>query len=102
MSRTVRTFLAAGQEVPRSRGRKKAGRPATGPGGERVSDYPQVMIRLPQQTKTTLETLSAASGVPVWKLVDRAVAVYVRQLPAGERRLIGMPRASRGKTTVES
>ena len=46
------------------------------------------MIRLPRQTKSTLDALSALTGTPIWRLIDQAVAVYVEKLPDGERRLL--------------
>jgi hypothetical protein len=72
------------------RGKKTArlGRPPVGARGERVSDYPQVMIRLPQATKDVLEALSGLTGTPVWRLIDQAVDVYVKQLSESERRLL--------------
>lgn len=66
----------------------RVGRPPVGARGERVSDYPQVMIRLPHETKETLEALSGLTGTPVWRLIDEAVGVYVRQLSDAERRLL--------------
>lgn len=86
-------------EMPSTKVRKKRGRPATGPGGERVSDYPQVMIRLPQPTKATLDALSSVTGVPVWRLVDRAVRAYVESLPVKDRKLIGAVRVARARPT---
>ena len=46
------------------------------------------MIRLPHQTKTTLDALSGLTGTPIWRLVDQAVEVYVQALPEGERKLL--------------
>jgi hypothetical protein len=66
----------------------RMGRPATGLRGEKVSDYPQVMIRLPQQTKAALDALSGATGTPIWRLIDAAVEVYIKSLPDAQRRLI--------------
>ena len=66
----------------------RMGRPATGLRGEKVSDYPQVMIRLPQQTKAALDALSGATGTPIWRLIDIAVAQYIENLPDTQRRLI--------------
>jgi hypothetical protein len=66
----------------------RLGRPPVGARGERVSDYPQVMIRLPQPTKDVLEALSGLTGTPVWRLIDQAVDVYVKQLSESERRLL--------------
>jgi hypothetical protein len=56
--------------------------------GEKVSEYPQVMIRLPRETKATLDALSALTATPIWRLIDRAVAVYVEELPPAERKLL--------------
>ena len=66
----------------------RVGRPPVGARGEKVSDYPQVMIRLPHETKEVLEALSGLTGTPVWRLIDESVRVYVRQLSDAERRLL--------------
>lgn len=71
-----------------SRKAPRLGRPATGVGGEKVSDYPQVMIRLPQPTKDALDALSGATGTPIWRLIDLAVDSYIKGLPEAQRRLI--------------
>ena len=73
----------------------RLGRPPIGRKGERVSDYPQVMIRLPHATKDVLEALSGLTGTPVWRLVDQAVDVYVKQLSDSERRLLASVRQRR-------
>jgi len=66
----------------------RMGRPAAGLRGEKVSQYPQVMIRLPHQTKAALDALSGATGTPIWRLIDLAVATYLDSLPEAQRRLI--------------
>jgi hypothetical protein len=66
----------------------RMGRPATGLRGEKVSEYPQVMIRLPQQTKSALDALSGATGTPIWRLIDTAVDAYIKGLPEAQRRLV--------------
>lgn len=76
----------------------RMGRPATGMRGERVSDYPQVMIRLPQPTKDALDALSGATGTPIWRLIDLAVDGYIKGLPEGQRRLIAGVRDLRAET----
>lgn len=80
----------------------RLGRPPVGDGGEKVSDYPQVMIRLPQQTKAVLEALSGVTGTPIWRLIDRAVDVYVHQLPPAEQRLVAGVRQRRAARGDES
>jgi hypothetical protein len=74
---------------------QRPGRPPIGRKGEKVSDYPQVMIRLPHATKDVLEALSGLTGTPVWRLIDQAVDVYVRQLSDSERRLLASVRQRR-------
>ena len=76
---------------------RKMGRPASGPAGQKVSAYPQVMIRLPHETKATLEALSGATGTPVWQLIDKAVEAYVQQLSPTEQRLVAAVRDSRAR-----
>lgn len=71
---------------PRRRG---PGRPPSGPAGERVSQFPQLTIRLPAATKARLSTLSLLTGTPVWRIIDRAVDAYVRHLPEPERSRLG-------------
>jgi hypothetical protein len=95
----IRGDRGMGNDMAKTR---QSGRPPSGPRGQKVSDYPQVMIRLPRQTKSTLEALSAATGVPVWQLVDRAVAVYVKQLAPSEQKLVADVRARRARPDTES
>jgi predicted DNA-binding protein len=73
----------------------RLGRPPIGRRGEKVSDYPQVMIRLPHETKDVLEALSGLTGTPVWRLIDQAVDTYVRQLSDAERKLLTSVRQRR-------
>jgi hypothetical protein len=76
----------------------RVGRPSLGARGENVSEYPQVMIRLPHRTKAVLEALSAVTGTPIWRLVDQAVDVYVRQLPLAEQKLISGVQSRRAES----
>jgi hypothetical protein len=50
-----------------------------------VSDYPQLTIRLPAATKAKLSTLSLLTANPIWRIIERAVDVYVQNLPEPER-----------------
>jgi alkylated DNA nucleotide flippase Atl1 len=61
-----------------------AGRKPSGDGGERVRDYPPVMLRLPVPTLAKLKALAAVRGVPVWRLIDAAVLAYVGALKGAE------------------
>jgi hypothetical protein len=83
---------------PLKQRRARLGRPPLGENGEKVSDYPQVLIRLPPQTKALLDALSGVTGTPIWRLVDQAVAAYVRHLPGRERRLLAGVHARRAAT----
>jgi len=65
------------------------GRPPAGPGGEHVSRYPQLTIRLPAETKAKLSTLSLLTGTPIWRLIDGAVETYVQHLPEPEKSRLG-------------
>ena len=61
-----------------------AGRKPAGDGGERVRDYPAVMLRLPVATLAKLKALAAVRGVPIWRLIDAAVLAFVAAVPGDE------------------
>ena len=77
----------------------RLGRPPIGRKGEKVSDYPQVMIRLPHETKDVLDALSGLTGTPVWRLIDQAVDAYVKQLSDSEKKLLTSVRQRRAAST---
>ena len=81
-----------------SRPKPRMGRPASGLRGEKVSDYPQVMLRLPRPTKDALDALSGATGTPIWRLIDAAVRDYIKNLPDAQRRLLAGIRELRAET----
>lgn len=83
---------------------RKRGRPASGPGGAKVSNYPQLTVRLPAETKARLTTLSLLTATPVWKIIETAVETYVQHLPDDERKLLGSiaDRLARGDWPVTS
>jgi predicted DNA-binding protein len=89
--------------MPRTTTKKngRAGRPPVGARGEKVSDYPQVMIRLPHATKDVLEALSGLTGTPVWRLIDQAVETYVNQLSDAERKLLVSVQQRRAAASVK-
>ena len=81
-----------------SRQKSRMGRPASGLRGEKVSDYPQVMLRLPRPTKDALDALSGATGTPIWRLIDAAVRDYINSLPDSQRRLLTSIQELRAET----
>jgi predicted DNA-binding protein len=83
---------------------RKRGRPASGPDGAKVSNYPQLTVRLPAETKARLTTLSLLTATPVWKIIETAVETYVQHLPDDERKLLGSiaDRLARGDWPVTS
>lgn len=61
-----------------------AGRKPAGDGGERVKDYPSVMLRLPIATLAKLKAAAAVQGVPSWRVINAAVLAYVEALTGAE------------------
>lgn len=83
---------------------RRRGRPPAGPGGEKVSAYPQLTVRLPAETKAKLSTLSLLTGAPIWRIIDRAIETYVAELPEPDRSRLGeiAERLVRGNWPVTS
>lgn len=77
------------RERERASVRKRPGRPASGPKGEKVSSYPQLTTRLPPETKAKLNTLSLLTNTPIWQIIEKAIEAYVQHLPESERELLG-------------
>jgi hypothetical protein len=71
------------------------GQPPKGPDGERVSEYPSLLVRIPKATKRQLQALSAIRRVPQWTLVDQAILKYIDTLPEDERQQIDQSRSRR-------
>jgi hypothetical protein len=82
----------------------KRGRPPAGPGGKKVSDYPQLTVRLPAETRARLSTLSLLLAQPMWQIIDDALNTYVRNLPASDQKILGpiVDRLVRGDWPVTS
>ena len=74
---------------PRSKIRRRAGRPPAGAKvGEKVKDYPQLSIRVPQEMKARLNAVSAVTGLAQWRVVVEAINCYVHDLPPRDRELV--------------
>lgn len=68
---------------------RRIGRPPAGAReGEKVKDYPQLSIRLPDDVKATLQALSLVTSRPQWRLISDAIECYLRDRPEGERRMV--------------
>ena len=63
--------------MAKKRGR---GRPPAGIGGKPSSQYPQLAVRVPQETIDQCTTIAEALEVPQWQVVREAVARYHRQI----------------------
>jgi predicted DNA-binding protein len=87
-------------KVPKER--RRIGRPPAGARlGEKVTDYPQLSIRLPTEVKAKLHALSLVRARPQWRLIIDAIDCYFRTRPAAEQALVQelLGRAKRpGKT----
>lgn len=79
-------FPAAPTALPAAIRRRApgAGRKPAGDDGERVKDYPTVMLRLPVATLAQLKAAAAVRGVPAWRLINEAVLAFVEGLTGAE------------------
>jgi len=74
-------------KVPKQR--RRIGRPPAGArAGEKVKDYPQLSIRLPEDVKAKLQALSVIASKPQWRIITEAIDCYLRERPEGEQRLV--------------
>jgi predicted DNA-binding protein len=85
-----------------SKERRRIGRPPAGAReGEKVKDYPQLSIRLPNDVKAKLQALSLIASRPQWRIITDAIDCYVRGRSDAERRmvdeLVGRSRARSSK-----
>jgi predicted DNA-binding protein len=69
--------------------RRRIGRPPAGArAGERVKDYPQLSIRLPDDVKAKLRALSLLGARPQWRIIAEAIEGYLRERPEAERQMV--------------
>jgi predicted transcriptional regulator len=72
-----------------SKRRRPIGRPPAGArAGERVKDYPQLSIRLPDDVKAKLRALSLIAARPQWRIISDAIEGYLRDRPQSERHMV--------------
>jgi CheY-like chemotaxis protein/predicted DNA-binding protein len=73
----------------RTETRRRRGRPPAGElPDERVSDYPQLSLRVPSATMDRLQAIAEITGEPQWKVLSAAVNQYIDELPADRRQLL--------------
>ena len=71
------------------RDRRKVGRPPAGAKeGEKVTDYPQLSVRVPLEFKARLNALSAVTGLAQWRVIVEAINCFNDDLPKTERDLV--------------
>jgi hypothetical protein len=69
--------------------RRRAGRPPAGAKvGEKVKDYPQLSIRVPQEMKARLNAVAAVTGLAQWRVVVEAINCFVHDLSPQDRELV--------------
>jgi predicted DNA-binding protein len=69
--------------------RRRVGRPPAGAReGEKVKDYPQLSIRVPNEFKARLNALSAVTGLAQWRVVVEAINCFFQDLPPQDRELV--------------
>jgi predicted DNA-binding protein len=83
---------------------RKRGRPPAGRDGEKVSDYPQLTVRLSPEARARLNTLSLLLAQPASRIIDQALEVYVQHLPEEDQKILGplVARLARGDWPVTS
>jgi predicted transcriptional regulator len=89
-----------------SKERRRIGRPPAGAReGEKVKDYPQLSIRLPNDVKAKLQALSLIASRPQWRIITEAIDCYIKGRTDSERRmvdeLVGRSRA-RGRSRTKN
>ena len=69
--------------------RRRAGRPPAGAKyGEKVTDYPQLSIRVPVEFKARLNALSAVTGLAQWRVIVEAIDCLLHGLTPTDRALV--------------
>jgi CheY-like chemotaxis protein/predicted DNA-binding protein len=76
--------------APERKTPNKGGRPPAGVrDGERVTDYPQLSVHVPDELRLRLQALAQVTGQPQWRVLAAAVDTYIERLGEDERKLIG-------------
>jgi hypothetical protein len=69
--------------------RHRSGRPPAGARpGEKVSEYPQLSVRVPPDMKLKLGALSVLQSKPQWRIMLESMDCFIRSLPESEQRML--------------
>jgi hypothetical protein len=68
--------------------RKRPGRPPAGDAGEEVRGYPKLTVLMTPSMRAQLSALCSMTRKPAWRLIDQALAFYIKSLPAEDRRAL--------------
>lgn len=69
--------------------RRRMGRPPAGAvAGEKVKDYPQLSVRIPQEAKLFLGALSVMQSKPQWRIVLESIECLRRSLSESDQRRV--------------
>src|SRR6185436_5031905 len=52
---------------------------------EKVKDYPQLSVRVPEEVREKLQALSLVIRRPQWRLIAEAIDAFLKNLPAPVR-----------------
>lgn len=79
-----------GRPLAKDTGRgRRIGRPPAGArAGERVKDYPQVSIRIPEDVRAMLNALAEVTSLAQWRVIVNGIRCYLRELPPQQKRLV--------------
>lgn len=71
------------------RKRPRVGRPPAGArSGEKVTDYPQLSVRLPPDAVHRLQALSIVSRQPQWRLIADAIECLIDRQADADRQMV--------------
>ena len=71
---------------------KRMGRPPEGSGKkgepERIRDYPKLLVTIRPAVRSKLKAMVLVEHRPAWQIVEDALALYLHQYSAGQRRAV--------------
>ena len=87
----------------REKTRRRAGRPPAGAkDGEKVTDYPQLSVRVPHEMKNRLNALSVVTGLAQWRIVVEALESLDPSFPKLSAAKLAELAAARKRLEAES